>query len=209
MHATHKTDGGEDETEFSTGDTVEVTYEGSFRGRTHTVEAEVIEDPYMHRDTPEGALDLEAVNEDGETYKARVTEDGTLKGLHHATARHDHRKGNVTEVTLVAEAETEEVLTNEFDTPEEAREAAGDLHEAVDAVSGKPHVTTHRLDEAAVESGFAEGAISLRLITRNRRLPHEVMAALVEHGAEAEHVGESNEWLGEEWLLYVPVEVPA
>lgn len=209
MHATHKTDGGEDETEFSTGDTVEVTYEGSFRGRTHTVEAEVIEDPYMHRDTPEGALDLEAVNEDGETYKARVTEDGTLKGLHHATARHDHRKGNVTEVTLVAEAETETALTNEFDTVDEAVDAAEDLHADMDEVAGKPHVHVKRIDEAATESGFAEGDVTLRLTTRNMRLTSEAMGVLADHGAEIEHVGESETWLGEEWLLYVPVEVPA
>jgi len=196
----------ESKTEFSVGDTVEVRYTGSFRGREHVVEGTVVEDPYQHRSTPEGALDLECVNEDGETYKARVKEDGRFSGLHHATQHHDHRKGSVEEVTLVEPAETETELTNEFDTVDEAVEAAEDLHEAMDEVSGKPHVHVKRLDEDAVETGFAEGAVTLRLTTDSRRLSAEAMRVLADAEADVEHIGESETWIGEEWLLWVPVE---
>ena len=200
------TDGGEDVVpDVEVGDEVVVTWTGSYRGKTWESEGEVVEDPFMHRSTPEDAVDLKLTNEDGETYEARITEDGTLYGLHHATKRHDHRKGNVTDVEISNPVEPEDVeLVNEFDTVDEAREAAEDVHEAVDAVAGKPHVTTHRLDEDAVDVGFAEGEISLRLITPNRRLSRETMAALVEHGAEAEYVGKSETWTGHEWLLWVP-----
>lgn len=191
--------------QFAVGDEVALTYEGNYRGHEHEHEGEVVEDPYMHRSTPESAVDLKLRNEDGETFTARLGEDGRLHGLHHATRRHDHYMGNVTEVEVTEPVEPEDVeLVNEFDTVDEAREAAEDVHEAVDAVAGKPHVTTHRLDEDAVDVGFAEGEISLRLITPNRRLSRETMAALVEHGAEAEYVGKSETWTGHEWLLWVP-----
>lgn len=191
--------------EVEVGDKVTLTYEGNYRGKEHTHEGEVVEDPYMHRSTPEDAVDLKLTNEDGETFTARLGADGRLHGLHHATRRHDHYMGNVTEFAVTAPVEPEDVeLVNEFDTVEDAREAAKGLHDAVDAVAGKPHVTTHRLDEDAVDTGFAEGEISLRLITPNRRLSRETMEALVEHGAEAEYVGKSDSWVGHEWLLHVP-----
>lgn len=93
-----------DATAFDAGETVTVRYEGSFRGRTHEVTGEVVTDPYKHRATPDGAIDLVVRKDGGETYKARVRADGRFYGLHHATRRHDHRKGRVLAVDAVAES---------------------------------------------------------------------------------------------------------
>jgi len=90
-------------------DLVLIEYEGDFRGRTHEVEAVVQPNNYTHRSTPEDVVDLlvDKRDEDG-TYRARVTDSGRLKGLHHATKRHDHHKGTVTSITRVPTEDPEE-----------------------------------------------------------------------------------------------------
>lgn len=86
------------------GDRVRVEYEGSYRGRDQTITGEVVTDPFTHRSTPEDALDLRVRGENG-TYVARVTEDGVVYGLDHATRRHDNRKGGEASVTVQSEEE--------------------------------------------------------------------------------------------------------
>lgn len=83
----------------NSGDKVRVEYVGSFRGKELVAEGVVVEDEYTHRPTPEDAIDIEVEGENG-TYVGRI-EDGVFKGLHHATARHDHRKGSVENVEVV------------------------------------------------------------------------------------------------------------
>lgn len=79
------------------GTRIRVTYTDSFRGLTHQFEGEVIRDPFKHRPTPEGALDLR-VSHDDRPDDARRIADGRLRGLHHATRRHDVHMGSVTAV---------------------------------------------------------------------------------------------------------------
>lgn len=82
------------------GTRVRVTYTDSYRGRTHQFEGTVVRDPFMHRRTPDGALDLRVTHADSPATTRRVA-DGRLRGLHHATRRHDHFMGSVTAVEAV------------------------------------------------------------------------------------------------------------
>ncbi len=85
------------------GDTVEVTYENA-SGREKTLSGEVVVDPFTHRSTPDGATDFKAVNSKGQSYTVRMTEGGRIKGLHHATRRHDTRLGRAVRFTVEVSA---------------------------------------------------------------------------------------------------------
>lgn len=92
-------------------------------------------------------------------------------------------------------------MRNEFETTDAAREATEDLR----AVGRDIDDVGLRAEETAEEFG---GGYSLRLRTRNRRLPVELIDALSTHGCEVEYLGEVEDSLiyDAEWLLWVPVD---
>ena len=92
--------------------------------------------------------------------------------------------------------------TNEFDSLD-AADAAGarDLYDALDEANTDASVKAVRRENALTDD---EARVSIRLSTRNARLDAATLDALADHRAEVEHLGESGQLLGDEWLVYLP-----
>ena len=155
------------------GDRVRFAYEG-FRGDEVTEEGEVVVDPYMHRASTEGATDVRVCNSAGK-YVARLTpghyDDGgaLAKSLHHATARHDHRKGRLLRVEVIpAEPEDdddddgfewvseEELVDDECELCEEPATTTGVLVVNTHVYEDAPLCDAHKLPAAEEQEMLAQ-----------------------------------------------------
>lgn len=144
--------------DYEDGARVRVSYEDAYRGRSNEFEGEVVSDPYTHRMTPNGTLDISVRTDSGRTVR-RVEYDGSLgtlrlRGLHHATKRHDSWMGTVVSVERI---DSDEGESDDSDDESEhsdmlaiyERESAGESGSSTDESDASDDGTD---DESADES---------------------------------------------------------